>query len=286
VQVKDKGAFVLALCLVSQSVLLFDFNNASALSCGLIITSPQLADVTGGPVQAPTAGYQLFAATTISNPCSEGELPFVVIMEVRNSDGLTESISWQSGVFTAKDEQAQVGFSWVPSHSGNFELRSFAISNLEMPQVLSPFVTSNVTIASNPQMKDNDGVAYGSSSIELSNIGIRDSFGANYDQVPRGTLLLISVNAISHSYSSFPALLFIEVRNELGQTVHLLQTDVEFTWGTEIGTQWWPEEEGRYQLRAFAIISSDDPRILTPVIISEVRVGDDWVGQESRIDHT
>jgi hypothetical protein len=63
-------------------------------------------------------------------------------MEARNSDGLTESISWQGGVLNGVNDSAEVGFSWIPEHAGASELRSFVLSNPETPQVLSPFADS------------------------------------------------------------------------------------------------------------------------------------------------
>jgi len=268
------AAFIAVMLLVSQ---LASLQGAFASSCSISVLPPALKSVNSPPLRDVTAGDQLVIATTITN-CIEYDLPFVAIVEVRNSDGLTESLSWQSGILKGHDGQVAVGVMWVPSHGDNFELRAFVVSSLENPQILSATATSNVTIAANPLDQDNE--VYLSSSIGLSNLGVRDSSGKNFAMVPKGYPILISVDTTNLSYTHYEGLLAVEVRNAMGETVYLAQTEAEFSTGTEIGVQWFPSETGHYQLRAFAIISLEDPRILTQVITSELEVGDDLLQQE------
>jgi plastocyanin len=74
----------------------------------------------------------------------------VAIVEVRNSNGITEQLGWQPGDFERQGESGEIGVSWVPVNSGNYQLRVFAISSFEHPAVLSPVATSDVTVEENP----------------------------------------------------------------------------------------------------------------------------------------
>lgn len=271
-------AFIAAMLLVSQLATVFSSQSAFASSCSISVLPPTLKSEYSPPLRGATASDQIMIATTITNGCIEHDQPFVAIVEVRNSDSITESLSWQSGILKGHDGQVAVGVLWIPSHGDNFELRAFVVSSLENPQILSATVTSNVTIAANPLDQDNE--VYLSSSIGLSNLGVRDSSGKNFAMVPTGYPILISVDTTNLSYTHYEGLLVVEVRNAMGETVYLAQTEAEFSTGTEIGVQWFPSETGHYQLRAFAIISLEDPRILTQVITSELEVGNDWLLQE------
>jgi plastocyanin len=119
---------------------------AFATSCALMLTQPSLKSINGGESEA-TAGEQLIISTTITNHCYEQDQPFVAIIEVRNSDGVTEYLSWQSGVLKGLTGNIEIGVSWIPAYGDNYELRAFVISSLENPQVLSRVEVSNITIA-------------------------------------------------------------------------------------------------------------------------------------------
>lgn len=85
--------------------------------------------------------------TTNARNCSEMDQPFLAIFEVRNSLGMTERLVWQSGVLQGNG-QTQIGVSWIPTHGDEYEIRAFAISDFDSPEVLSPIGSSQVTIAS------------------------------------------------------------------------------------------------------------------------------------------
>lgn len=114
--------------------------------CSLKLSAPSLMSVFSHPLAAATAGEQFVIATTITT-CIEEEQAFVAIIEVRNSDGITEYLGWQSGILREKNDSTQIGLSWVPRHGGNYELRTFAISGFENPLILSAVMTTNLSIA-------------------------------------------------------------------------------------------------------------------------------------------
>ena len=92
------------------------------------------------------AGQQATLSTKISSSFQREEIPFVAIIEVRDSSGVTVSIGWQSASLPAHG-QTEVGMSWLPKDPGNFQVRTFLISDLLSPQVLSEVASTMVTVS-------------------------------------------------------------------------------------------------------------------------------------------
>lgn len=67
-----------------------------------------------------------------------------VIIEVRDASGIMVQIAWQSGVVEVGGLMS-VGVSWMPKYAGTYELRTFVISGLENPHILSTVSSSKVT---------------------------------------------------------------------------------------------------------------------------------------------
>lgn len=118
---------------------------APASSNSTTPSKPALADVTGASITEVTSGQQVVLTTNVKNNDGTSR-PFVAIVEVRDSDGITVMVQWQTGTL-APNGDAGVGISWVPESAGEYEIRTFVVSNLSNPQVLSPVVTSNVTVS-------------------------------------------------------------------------------------------------------------------------------------------
>ena len=66
------------------------------------------------------------------------------MVEARNSIGITELLEFQTG--QASSGSVEVGISWTPAETGEYELRTFLISDLLEPQVLSEVTTTKVTV--------------------------------------------------------------------------------------------------------------------------------------------
>jgi hypothetical protein len=63
--------------------------------------------------------------------------PYMVLVEFRNAQGITESIAWQSGV--AKPySTVGIGVSWMPEIREDYSVIVNVISDFENPEVLSP----------------------------------------------------------------------------------------------------------------------------------------------------
>lgn len=106
----------------------------------LMSSTPQLK-TTG----APAAGKQTTLAVNITNYNNQ-LVPFVEMIEVRNAEGITVLLAWQGGALGPL-EQREIGVLWTPDQAGLYEMRTFAISDLDNPQILSLVETSTVTIS-------------------------------------------------------------------------------------------------------------------------------------------
>ena len=72
--------------------------------------------------------------------------PFVTIIELRNQDGITQFLQFQSGRLDV-NATSNIGIMWDPGRAGAYELRSFVLSNFTQPEVLSSVHTANLTVS-------------------------------------------------------------------------------------------------------------------------------------------
>jgi len=107
-------------------------------------TPPVLRDVSGNAIDEVSRGQQVVLTTSIENN-NDSEVPFVAIIEVRDSSGFTVFLAWQTGTLNPSGN-ADVGLSWTPEFSGDYTVRTFIISNLQSPAVLSPVEQSEITV--------------------------------------------------------------------------------------------------------------------------------------------
>jgi hypothetical protein len=105
---------------------------------------PSIKDVSGRPLSSLSAGQQAILSTTVKNN-NDRVQPFVALIEVRDSSGVTVYLAWQTGTLNPAGE-VEVGLSWKPEQAGDYEVRTFIISDLASPQVLSPVEQSAVTV--------------------------------------------------------------------------------------------------------------------------------------------
>lgn len=94
---------------------------------------------------ACAAAQQFFLSATIKNNSSEVQ-PFVTIMEIRDQDGITQYLQFQLGELDS-NETSNVAISWIPTRVGEFEFRSFVISDLIQPEVLSNIHSTIVKVS-------------------------------------------------------------------------------------------------------------------------------------------
>jgi len=112
-----------------------------------VLTSSAPAVRTDEPMSSGNllVGQQVTLTTLVTSSFQRDTVPFVAIMEVRDAAGVTVSLGWQSG--TAQPQgHPELGMSWVPERPGNYELRTFLISDLLSPRILSTVTSATVTV--------------------------------------------------------------------------------------------------------------------------------------------
>jgi hypothetical protein len=114
---------------------------------GSLIGKPRLQTANGDPIveDKVSLGQQVMISTEFKNPWDWKDQPVVVIIEVRDSDGITVFFGLQSRVLKP-DCGAGFGVSWLASEQGNFQVRSFALNSLEIPSLLSPVMSTDVVV--------------------------------------------------------------------------------------------------------------------------------------------
>ena len=106
---------------------------------------PSIKDMTGKPLSSLAAGQQAILSTTVKNN-NDIVQPFVALIEVRDSSGITVYLAWQTGTLNPSG-QIEVGLSWKPEQAGSYEVRTFVISDLASPRVLSPVEWAVVAVS-------------------------------------------------------------------------------------------------------------------------------------------
>jgi hypothetical protein len=112
-----------------------------------VLTSSAPAVRTDEPMSSGNllVGQQVTLTTLVTSSFQRDTVPFVAIMEVRDAAGVTVSLGWQRG--TAQPQgHPELGMSWVPERPGNYELRTFLISDLLSPRILSNVTSATVTV--------------------------------------------------------------------------------------------------------------------------------------------
>jgi hypothetical protein len=105
---------------------------------------PTIKDVSGRPLSSLSVGQQAVLSTTVKNN-NDRVQPFVALIEVRDSSGVTVYLAWQTGTLNPAGE-VEVGLSWKPEQAGDYEVRTFIISDLASPQILSPIEHATVAV--------------------------------------------------------------------------------------------------------------------------------------------
>lgn len=73
-------------------------------------------------------------------------VPYVLILEVRNKDGITTFLQWQNGTIGPYGESYPMRFYWQPTETGSYEVRNYAISNFTRPEILASVTSSHANI--------------------------------------------------------------------------------------------------------------------------------------------
>jgi hypothetical protein len=99
----------------------------------------------GVPLRPLAVGDQgIFLSTDVRSHLNETST-FAVIMEARDSDGVTQFLDSQFGLIRP-EALVNVGIPWTPEWAGTYEVRTFVVSGTVNPQVYSPVASSYFTV--------------------------------------------------------------------------------------------------------------------------------------------
>jgi hypothetical protein len=138
--------FVSVISALLTSLLLADIPLiAHAVTIAMLSpTTPIFVDTTGNRLHSLGEGNQVMIITTFRNNIEE-KVAFVGIVEVRDESGITVLLSWQVGNIEPSDNKT-IGVSWLVQNSSAYQARTFAFTNFEHPQVLSPVENVEVSV--------------------------------------------------------------------------------------------------------------------------------------------
>ena len=123
------------------------FGQAVAQEAVLQPETPELKDRTGRVLTNAVAGELSIISATVNNNSTEDET-FVAMVEARSSIGITELLEFQIAQASG-DNSVEFGISWTPEEAGTYELRTYLLSGLQEPQVLSEVTTKQITVEEN-----------------------------------------------------------------------------------------------------------------------------------------
>ncbi len=112
------------------------------------LSLPALKSTDGSPIFVVKPGQQALIHITVTNNESVSQ-PFTAIVEVRDEDGITLNLQWQTGTLEPNGSK-DIAMSWTADSGSEFEeitIRAFAITDFENPQVLSGVRTSSFLIS-------------------------------------------------------------------------------------------------------------------------------------------
>src|SRR5687768_7073551 len=119
------------------------FSPAVAQEAVLQPETPELKDRSGGVLTNAVAGELSVISATVNNNSTQDE-NFVAMVEARSSIGITELLEFQIAQ-ASENNSIEFGISWTPEEAGTYELRTYLLSGLEEPQVLSEVTTKQIT---------------------------------------------------------------------------------------------------------------------------------------------
>ena len=114
----------------------------------------KITDAHGISLTKIATGQQVTISNEFSSNYEGEQQPFIGLFEIRNSDGVTAYLAWQMGIIEPGGHTS-IGFSWMPEMADTYEIRAFAITNLENPEVLMPIRASQVEVLEKIDLSSN-----------------------------------------------------------------------------------------------------------------------------------
>lgn len=101
----------------------------------IALLAPELKDLRTNPASDFRSPYRMITTEITNN--EDYDIPLVVFLEIRDTNGLTLYLVYHILEVNASG-RSEVGSSWqLPQEQGDYELRTFAISNFTKPEILT-----------------------------------------------------------------------------------------------------------------------------------------------------
>jgi len=107
--------------------------------------APVLTDISGNTLSEVTVGQQVVLNVSIKNNNAVPQ-SFAGVVEVKDSDGFTVYLQWQTGTLNPNDT-INVGLSFTPEQADDYTARAYVLSSIRNPTVLSPVASSTFTVS-------------------------------------------------------------------------------------------------------------------------------------------
>jgi len=116
-----------------------------AAAPGLSVGEPQVTDASGMPVAQVAAGETVLVTSTIASGLAADQ-PYVHIVRVDDSAGVTQSVTWSPGTVAAGGEGTSSA-GWIPARAGEYEATVLVWESVDRPVALAPKSTVRVVVA-------------------------------------------------------------------------------------------------------------------------------------------
>jgi len=142
-------ARIILLAALALSITLSSLAETHAISSMTAVTvfEPSVLDSSAGSVGKIVAGQQAVVSVTIRNNLNV-ESPITEIIEIRDSSDVTVYLALQS-ISIQPAGNYTFGSSWMPEYTDTYHVRTFAITELANPQILSAVKTHDILVFEN-----------------------------------------------------------------------------------------------------------------------------------------
>jgi hypothetical protein len=138
--------YLVMSCFVTLTTLLLvqPWSAVAGQGKSLPFTSITMKDSYGNTVALARTSEQVVIGIKVDNNF-ERELDITAVIEARDAEGTTQYLAFQSNTLDVGNT-VDIGTVWIPSKAGDYNLRTFLITGLTNPEVLSEAVETTVKV--------------------------------------------------------------------------------------------------------------------------------------------
>jgi plastocyanin len=127
-----------------KSTTHFTVQDSTQGSLSFKITGSKMTDISGNPITTLHANSQVMVNLSATNTKSTQQ-SMVIILQIENSEGTTEFLSWQSSIVIGNQGMTS-GFGWTPSNLGIYKISAFVWEGIGNPVPLADLYLSTISV--------------------------------------------------------------------------------------------------------------------------------------------